>query len=546
MASPRGFWRGLLDAFAGWAVGLPGESCTYSITPVRIPLSDGVELAADLYQPVLTGDLPPAGQLLVHGPYGRKVNTAVIDASLWAARGYAVLFVSCRGTSGSGGQLDPARTEAADGQDIVAWMRKQPWYRGSFATSGASYLGYTQWALLHNPPPDLVAASISVGPHDYSRHNWGAGAFRLDRVTWSDVVSPQPGSGVWRSMVHMLTAASRLRPVLEGLPLVESVQTYFGPRAPWLTRSMMRPDIRDSYYEPMQHAEALERINVPVLLNTGWYDMFLGQTMEQYARLAERGCDVELTVGPWTHVPASGIKVMGDILQWMEEHVARRTKRGKKLPVRVFVTGAGEWRDLPRWPPPTSSSRLYLQSGHTLSKSEPQNDDPSSSFTYDPADPTPTVGGPLLTGGGRVDDTDFAQRADVLVFTTEPLDRDMEVLGKPSVELAYSSDNPHVDIFARLSEVDLKGRSHNVTETFKRLVLGVDPEAVNLEMPDCAHRFRKGTRVRLIIAGGCFPMFAKNLGTDENFTTAVTLRTATHTIFHGAGGLSSLVIPVAL
>ncbi len=155
LATPRGFWRALLDGFAGWLLGLPGERGTYTVTPVRIPLRDGVELAADLYLPVLPSDTAavesielagpsgpsgssgperpeksagraaPAGLLLVHGPYGRGLPSAVVEASVWAARGYAVLLVSCRGTAGSGGRRDPGRTEADDGQDVVLWMRAQ-------------------------------------------------------------------------------------------------------------------------------------------------------------------------------------------------------------------------------------------------------------------------------------------------------------------------------------------------------------------------------------------------------------------------------------
>ncbi len=381
--------------------GLPRESCTYTITPVRIPLGgdDGLELAADLYLPLWppgSGEHPPAAQLLVHGPYGRGGVMAVVNASIFAARGYQVLLVSCRGTFGSGGQLDPGRTEAADGQAVVRWMRAQAWFPGSFATLGPSYLGYTQWALLRDPPPDLAAAAICVGPHDYARHFWGTGAFRLDRVGWSDSIIHQEDPRLkfpLRRLVHQLGAPKRLRPVLLGLPLLASLEAYFGAQAPWLARSLERPDMADEYYEPMRHAVALERVNVPVFLNTGWYDLFFVPTMEQYARLRDRGCDVELTIGPWAHVAAAGGSNMVDIFNWLEEHVGSRTDRHKKFPVRVFITGgAGRWVGLASWPPASVPSKFFLHPEEGLSQSEAPR--PPSSFTYDPADPTPTVGGP--------------------------------------------------------------------------------------------------------------------------------------------------------
>ncbi len=513
-----------------------------------IPLRDGIELAADLYLPASSDpkSTPRSSQLLVHGPYGRGITTAVVDASIFAARGYQVLLVSCRGTFGSGGELDPGRTEADDGQDIVAWMRLQPWYPGSFATYGASYLGYTQWALLHDPPKDLVASVPLVAPHDYSRNYWGNGAFRLDRIRWSDMVSFMGDQtvGFLARMRRFRQTDKRIRPILEGIPLLGTVQDYFGTRAPWLPRALMRNDITDEYYLPMQHAEAIERVSVPIMLGTGWYDLFIGQTMEQYQRLRERGCDVELTVGPWAHIQASGIKIMPAILAWLNEHVAERAGRDKKLPVRIFVTGAEEWRDLEAWPPAAAARAFHLQPHQGLSEEEPSDPNLSSSFTYDPLNPTPTVGGPLLLGGGQTDDSSLAARPDVLAFTTEPLAEDIEIMGRPSVRLHHSSDTPHVDIFVRLSAVDEKGRSRNVTETMKRLAPGETPGLIELEMTDCAHRFKRGTRIRLIVAGGTFPLYSRNLGTDEHPATAVTVKAAEHRIGHSRGSVSTLVLPV--
>src|SRR5580700_2848813 len=132
---PRGLGGRLLDGLASRLLGLPAASSDYAVTRgLRIPLRDGVELAADLYLPSLAGAAEPGGTLLVRGPYSRSLALSVPMARIFATRGYQVLFVSSRGTFGSGGQFDPARTEAADGQDVVAWMRQQPWFTGAFAT----------------------------------------------------------------------------------------------------------------------------------------------------------------------------------------------------------------------------------------------------------------------------------------------------------------------------------------------------------------------------------------------------------------------------
>ncbi|MET0414652.1 MAG: CocE/NonD family hydrolase, partial [Actinoplanes sp.] len=157
---------------------------------LRVPLRDGVTLAADHYVP--SG--PAVGTILVRGPYGRGFPYDLLYARPYAARGYHVLFVSCRGTAASGGEFDPMRTEHDDGRDVVAWLTAQPWFTGTFATVGPSYLGFTQWAILADPPPELTAAVVTVGPHDFARHSWGTGAFSLDLVGWSDMISKQPRS----------------------------------------------------------------------------------------------------------------------------------------------------------------------------------------------------------------------------------------------------------------------------------------------------------------------------------------------------------------
>ncbi|MFC5747943.1 CocE/NonD family hydrolase [Actinomadura rugatobispora] len=515
----------------------------YTISPVRVPMRDGVELAADLYRP----STEPLGTLLVRGPYGRSLPFSLLMARIFAARGYRVLFVSSRGTFGSGGEFDPMRDEAADGQDVVAWMREQPWFSGTFGTLGGSYLGHTQWALLADPPPELAAAVISVGPHDFSRHAWGTGAFNLDLLEWSDGIAHQEEARGLRAAVHRARSRGRLRPVLDALPLADAAEAHFAGGAPWYRHRVTRPDLTDPYWKPMQHAAALERTSVPVLLISGWQDLFLDQTVEQYTRLHERGVDVALTIGPWTHIQvmSKGARTTtAQTLDWLDEHIAGRGGRRRPAPVRIHVTGAGQWRDLPAWPPPGTAQTLHLHHGGDLLASAPAGD-AASTFTFDPADPTPTFGGPILAGGGMVDDGRLAARPDVLAFTSDPLEHDLEVLGGPEVELAHSTDNPHADLFVRLSEVDAKGRSRNVTEAYQRLAPDREPGPVRLALRHTAHRFRAGHRLRLLVAGGSHPQFARNLGTGENPGTGSTLKPATHTIRHGDGEPSRLVLPVA-
>jgi putative CocE/NonD family hydrolase len=163
-----------------------------------------------------------------------------------------------------------------------------------------------------------------------------------------------------------------------------------------------------------------------------------------------------------------------------------------------------------------------------------------ASFRYDPADPTPTTGGPLLTpNGGYRDDSRLASRDDVLAFTSATLTHDLYVHGNPVVELTHTSDNPHVDLFVRVSEVDAKGRSRNVSDGYRRL--DAAHETVSVELDGIAHRFRAGSHIRVLIAGSWFPRYARNLGTDEPVLTGRQSKPATHAVHYGR---SRLLLPV--
>jgi putative CocE/NonD family hydrolase len=162
-------------------------------------------------------------------------------------------------------------------------------------------------------------------------------------------------------------------------------------------------------------------------------------------------------------------------------------------------------------------------------------------FRYNPADPTPTVGGRLLTRqSGYRDDSTLAGRADVLSFTTAPLQTELNVYGRPVVELDYDSDNPHFDVFIRISEVDERGRSRNVSDGFRRFNTAPS-EPIRLDLDPIAHRFCPGSRIRVLVAGGCHPRFARNLGTGEPAVSGSRMEPSTHTVRHGSA--TRLILP---
>ncbi|MBB3752220.1 hypothetical protein FHT44_004732 [Mycolicibacterium sp. BK634] len=511
---------------------------------VGIPMRDGAVLRATHYAPDLD---KPLGTILVRGPYGRSFPFSLVYARLYAARGYHVVLQSVRGTFGSGGDFVPMVHEADDAADTVVWLREQPWFTGSFATVGLSYLGFTQWALLSDPPPELAAAVVTVGPHDFYESSWGTGSFSLnDFLSWSDSIAHQE-EALARKLALQNRAARRLDQAMHGLPLGSAGRGLLGANSPWYESWVEHPRGDDPFWDAMRMNSALDRSDVPVLLLSGWQDLFLEQTLEQYRRLRNRGVDVAMTVGPWTHsemMTKAGGTAAAESLDWLGTHLAGAptTRRSR---VRVYVAHHG-WIDMPDWPPATGEGVLYLQPAGRLAAARPPADATPSTFRYDPADPTPTVGGRFLTQNksGYRDDSALARRTDVLSFTSGPLDADLYVFGSPVVELAHDSDIGHVDLFVRISEVDARGRSRNVSDGYRRLNRPA-PGPVRVELDAIAHRFPAGTQIRVLIAGGSHPRYARNLGTGEPVLTGQRMVPALHTVRHGAGGLSRLILPAS-
>lgn len=518
---------------AAWS--LPPARTGYTITRgLRVPTRDGAELVTDHYEP-RTG---ARGTVLIRSPYGRGLPVSWLQGRMLAARGFHVLVQSVRGTGGSSGVLRPMTQEADDGQDTVVWLRRQPWFTGSLATLGGSYLGWSQWSLLRDPPPELRAAVVVVGPHDIGRAMYGSGAFALaDFLGWSATVLAQ-GEGGLRPV---LAAGRRARRAVGGVPLGEATKAALDGAAPWFADWLSHPDVGDPFWAAYDASAGVERVDAPVLLIGGWQDVFLDQTLHQYRTLRSRGVDVALTIGPWKHLDtmAAAARVIDrESLAWLEHHLDGGPARAE--PVRVHVTGAGEWRSPGVWPPATTDRVLWLRADGRLGDTA-DVEGASTGFRYDPADPTPALGGRHMSAGAGVrDNRPLESRSDVLTFTSEPVGSALEVMGSGRVDIALDTDNPHADVFVRLCDVDRRGRSHNVTEAYHRLE--PDRATLSIELGACAHRFAAGHQLRLQISGGAHPRYARNPGTGESIATATSFAATRYTVHCDR---SSLTLPIA-
>ncbi|MFK0292740.1 CocE/NonD family hydrolase [Streptomyces sp. NPDC090442] len=513
------------------------------------PAADGSPLLTDHYFPCGGEDFPT---LMVRSPYGRGNPWAALYGILFAEQGFHVVVQSCRGTAGSGGAFQPWRDEAADGQAAVAWLRQQPWFNGALGTIGPSYLGYVQWALALEPPPELRAMVVQVGLHDPYAFFHAGGALHLENA----LVSGVGMAYLHRGTVPFLRAALRLRRWLRGAhrlraPYAPSQPDMSGPadELPWLAEALARKDDSDPYWHGVSVGAAAERSTVPTCLIGGWQDVFLDQNIEQYRRLRHAGGESTLLIGPWTHASAfqrGWPEVFAESLAWLRAQLCGERHGLRSTGVRVHVGGdsGGEWRDLADWPPaaPSSEGRWYLASGGRLGRQAPERGaDPVAEFRYDLADPTPAVGGPALSqGAGRRNNRALEAREDVLTFTGPVLDEPLEVLGAVAARLRMTGEwargaeggaaggaavGRAFDVFARLCDVDERGRSVNVCDGLVRVRDrdGAEPLEVVVPMSATARRFAAGHRVRLQVSGGAYPRFAPPGGAGDGGALRVAL-----------------------
>jgi putative CocE/NonD family hydrolase len=221
--------------------------------------------------------------------------------------------------------------------------------------------------------------------------------------------------------------------------------------------------------------------------------------------------------------------------------------------VRLFVMGARRWVELAEWPPPFEEQTWYLGVGGKLQRSPSAGTTPDR-YRYDPAHPTPGIGGPSLSWGnaGPKDQRKREARADVLTYTSEALTEDLTVIGPLRADLYVRTTLEHTDFFVRLCEVSPRGRSKNLSDGIVRLhpgnvIKSADGSiSIRISMWPTANTFKRGHRVRLQVSSGAHPLFIRNNGTGEPLASATRLSVADQEVFHDAEHPSSLVLPVSL
>jgi len=511
---------------------------------LRVPMRDGTVLLADRWVPRagVDGGLPTA---LIRIPYGRAGMATGPMVRPLAERGFQVLIQSTRGTFGSGGAFDPFRCEREDGLDTLDWVIEQPWFGESMVLYGTSYLGYVQWAVADRLPEQVKAMIVSVSESALTLEFLRADGFSLETpFGWGVMVAGQERR--W-AMPRQLLEARRVRRAMGTLPLHLADTAALGRRSDYI-QDILAHEAGTPRWTEVDHSHRTADVTAPVSSVGGWYDIFLPGQLRDYRAVQETGEGNRLTVGPWSHLSRGvGIAAAAEALDFGLAH-ARDERPAERAPVRLFVMGEEKWRDFPTWPPPGyAPQRFHLHAGGALAADPPGESAPDG-YRYDPADPTPAVGGvrmALDVKAGRVDNTGLEARPDVLTYTTAALDTDVEVIGEVGAEIWFRSSLSHADVFVRLCDVDEKGRSTNVCDGLVSLTGADRTSCATVRLWPTAYRFRRGHRIRVQVSSGAFPRYNRNPGTGEPRASATTLRAADQEVFHDPEHPSAVILPVS-
>ena len=565
---------------------------------IEVPMRDGCVLRADLFRPDTPEKLPV---LLNRTPYNKAmpmVFTGTLDAIRAAEAGYNVVVQDCRGRFASDGVWDCFTVEPRDGYDTIEWVARQPWADGKVGTYGASYMGATQWLAAKEAPPSLKAMVPSITASDYhDGWTYQGGAFSLFfNVSWTmAALAParllrerSDNPGVLGELGAVMESIDSMRQKMEFAPLAEF--PMFRAGAPYFFDWLKHPGY-DDYWRALSIEESHAKINVPALNIGGWYDIFQGGTLRNFSGMRARGASdaaragQRLIVGPWSHAvpfqnlvgavdfgfkasPVS-VDIDGAQLRFFDRWLKDKAGADSDSPVRIFVMGINQWRDEKEWPlPGTDFRRYYLHSrgransmyGDGALSTEAPDFEPPDSFLYNPLDPAPTVGGglccyPGALQGGAFDQQSVEHRADVLVYSTEPLPEDLEVTGPVVLKLYASSSAPDTDFTAKLVDVSPCGTAINLTDgiirarwresrTTPSLLTPGKVEEFTIYMWSTANVFRQGHRIRLEVSSSNFPRFDRNPNTGRDLFADAEMRPALQTVMHDRGFASHLTLPV--
>jgi predicted acyl esterase len=508
---------------------------------VKVPMRDGVKLATNIYLPQGRGPWPV---LLTRTPYNKNVADRM--AARITKRGYALVSQDVRGRYASEGIDVPFESDMPDGYDTVEWVAAQKFCTGKVGIFGTSAPGITSNLAAAAAPPHLTAAYVVVAPDSlYLRSRFVGGAFK------------ESHSGGW----------------LRGQGLSPDKINEYRRRA-YLDQRTKNTDF-------LFHRE---NVRIPIYNVGGWHDIFTEGTLSNFVYLQNEGREgarrkQKLFMGAFGHgrlegdleYPTGGT-IGGDFetqMRWWDFWL-KGIQNGimQEPPVSYYLmASARKGHATPKnrlikadsWPPKSNKTRYYLHEGFGVSTQPPESSSASLTYAFDPAHPVPTVGGQNLGRDvGPKDQRAIKPRPDYLRFQTEPLEKDVVVVGHIDMELWAATDGLDTDFMVKLIDIYPDGyealildyplrtrfRFGRELQDVKMMMPG-KPEPLTIDMWSTANVFEAGHCIGIHVSSSNYPRFDVNPNTGDPIGAAKSApRVAQNTIYFDATHPSAIVLPV--
>ncbi|HQR33501.1 MAG TPA: CocE/NonD family hydrolase [Blastocatellia bacterium] len=510
-----------------------------------VPMRDGMRLALDLYVPSSPSSNLPV--VLERTPYNKASASFRARAQFWMSRGYVYAVQDVRGRFHSEGQFEPFLHEGLDGYDTIEWLARQPWCSGKIGTIGASYDGLVQWLAAVEQPPHLAAMVVNVAATDSFPYDGGVMSL-WGPMQWLHVIRRQKPADS-SPLAALQSFAPTFEKVFNDLPVAGQDVKVFG-RADDIWRRWCAEGPTSNYWKPMHYLSKADRVTVPVLHQSGWFDDAGLGTKRSYLAMIKAGAkNQRLILGPWGHTDTAtrqehgrdfGEAALLDLNQeyadwfahWLKGEAAPQGE-----PVKLFVMGENRWMTAASYPPPGQPKQYFLGSNFALLSEGDKSASGADQYIYDPGDPTPS---PRMFGDEMESRYDkFLNRKDLVAYRSAVTQEPFKMLGPMSAVIYVSADVPETDLFVRISDEDATHKHFLLAEGVTRVRFeGAKPSRAEVDLWHTAIRIAQGHRLVVNIASASFPMYARNLNTGTNSLTGTTHRKAKVTLHRSVEFLS--------
>ena len=585
---------------------------------VMMPMRDGLRLSTNIYRPKTNDKVPVIFSRTPYNfnSWGDgKERTRTLQSALqMVEKGYAYVVQNERGRFFSEGEWDILGVPLTDGYDAFTWLSNQAWSNGKIGTIGCSSTAEWQMAVasLDHPahaamvPQGFGAGVGRVGQY-FEQGNWYRGGVeQLLFASWlygveQDKFKPRIPAGASQEDLIRISRFYDLAPenppvnwaeAFQHLPLKDLLKNVSGKKEIFDKMIVRKPNDEDWYKGGLYHDDM--GFGVPSFWFVSWYDVATSPNLELFNHVRNNAKSKSvrenqyLVISPTLHCGFKRAKentIVGELsvgdarLNYDEQislwfdHFLKGEKNNfeNKIPrVQYYTMGINKWQQSETWPPKDVRYQTYflgskgnaqtMYGNGTLSLSKNSKPEGKDSFVYDPMNPVKSYGGGVCCTGNAVQGGSFDQRimetrADILVYTSKPLEEGIEVSGFIEADLYVSSDVKDTDFTIKIIDVYPDGRAYNLDETIQRARYrdGFDKEVfmekgkvykVSLSPMSTSNYFKKGHRIRIEVSSSNFPRFARNLNTGGNNYDEKIGVIATNNIHYSENYPSQIRIPV--